>query len=507
MLAQLRTCLAVMAVVATAAAQKLQSISPPPTAGGACALTSNNHIYCFGGTQNPTNSQSMINNLIMLDVSNFDYSDMSFQWQNVIPNSYTFQANMIIQMVAINKGSSIFIQEPTNTYNHAGNVPPFISGNPTADQYTNIQLQSNASFPGTYTSRISPAIVDLSSIGQNQVWIWGGRSETALAGGLVASNFVLLYDYTQNQFSMIKADTPNNMTRYGHTATLTNDGTGIVMLGGIRAVPNSNQTVTNNTYLNTVWVFNTTTSTWSASQPNSTSMTLPSDRAFHTTTLIPGTDYMMVYGGMATNLQNYLVNDPSYLYNAATNSFITVTIGLGNIGPGLLCQHSAVFVHDNGTSSDLIYYIFGAGESMKATNKVSVLNVTNPNRMQWVASSNGGAPSDSGSTNLSGGAIAGIAVGCIVGGIAIAGAIVFYVLRKRKQKQDFYLEDTDPRQQIPIDGELSTTEDTTLSAGRHLVEMDPIKPSTDFDEARFIKPTINSSQDDPATRTKPFGES
>ncbi|ORX54078.1 hypothetical protein DM01DRAFT_1043252 [Hesseltinella vesiculosa] len=288
-------------LVGTSLAQTTQPIAPSPVTGSGCALLANQHIYCFGGAQSATSNRTMNNILLSLDVSNYNYDTPTFSWQQVT-SANQLAADMSLDMVPINNGSSFLILEPSRAF---GAAPPIVVGNPSANQYTNFSFP-NPGNAGFYVTRSYASVVDLSSAGQSQVWIFGGESEAVFNGGpSIAPPNIIMFNYVSNQFSTINPPTPNGLTRYGHTATLTGDGSEIYVVGGFKALTATSTTWTNITYLNTLWIFSMNSSQWSSVQPSSTSNTLPSDRSLHTTTLIPGSSYFFIYGGVSTNLQNY----------------------------------------------------------------------------------------------------------------------------------------------------------------------------------------------------------
>ncbi|ORX48231.1 hypothetical protein DM01DRAFT_1130911 [Hesseltinella vesiculosa] len=124
---------------------------------------------------------------------------------------------------------------------------------------------------------------------------------------------VLMYDVASNQMSMINAATPQNTTRVQHTATLTADGSKIYVLGGFTqpAFSNFSPNVTVQTDLN-IWSYDTTSTQWQAVTPQLDSPGLGLARATHTTTLLPNTTRMLIFGGYLNSM--YQCNMPPSLH-------------------------------------------------------------------------------------------------------------------------------------------------------------------------------------------------
>ncbi|KAI8332354.1 hypothetical protein BC941DRAFT_129017 [Chlamydoabsidia padenii] len=92
--------------------------------------------------------------------------------------------------------------------------------------------------------------------------------------------------------------------------------------------------------------------------------------------------------------------------------------------------------------------MFGVNSRHELLQDLHVLNMTNVTSPTWLGAPVPSPISDninSGPSELSPGAIAGIVVGAVVASIALTAALIYMMYRKRKQRKEFELEKTDPR--------------------------------------------------------------
>ncbi|ORX48807.1 hypothetical protein DM01DRAFT_1338466 [Hesseltinella vesiculosa] len=354
------------------------------------------------------------------------------------------------------------------------------------------------------------AALDL-GFGTNSIWVFGGYNLNN--NNTATSSQAYLYNYVLNQFSATQGFAPGNFSRFGHTASLSNDGKNIYVMGGTIIMPGMDHTSNiTDTYLNDIWVYDTSTTLWTINNITGNINSWPTGRKFHTATTIPGTTHILIFGGELTTGSYQLVNDPVYLYDYQQNQFQKVSLANSDNRPTMLSGHSAVYYKDPITSEQYVFILFGQGVNGNPTNATNIINVTDVTNLAWVkdqASSSAGATSN-GSSSLSTGAIAGIAVGAAIAGIGITGALIFSVLRKRRAKQQFVLQSTDPRNH---DG--AYVEETTFAVQTSMPEQDgkmsvyssPVsQPSTTkpYDGATQ---TLLSKPDDGEFATKPFEQS
>ncbi|KAG2217171.1 hypothetical protein INT45_003595 [Circinella minor] len=266
-----------------------------------------------------------------------------------------------------------------------------------------------------------------SVLGSNgRIWIWGGEMESNQPRLLLQQNI---------QFPR------GAYTRVGHSAVLARDGLNIFYFGGMNAKTENRDMDDDhggfrNAPMNDVLVFNTVNKAWS--RRTSTGDVVPSPRAFHTTNLVPNSDNILLYGGrqFGTVLP---VKDYIYRFNTESNQW--TEINLSQAGAGPRWGHSGTTVLHNDRS---LFILFGANSQGAPTNDFYILDV---NDMNWQGRSSGddGSGTNAGngniygksSSNLDGGQIAGIVIGCLAAAV-ITGSIVLSLYRRRKRQQELY---------------------------------------------------------------------
>ncbi|ORX61771.1 hypothetical protein DM01DRAFT_52806 [Hesseltinella vesiculosa] len=267
----------------------------------------------------------------------------------------------------------------------------------------------------------------------------------------LASNSVILYDIQNNKLSTISPPTPGGASRCGHTANLVNNHL-IYILGGVIGLPSSGGPESgpqSGKSFQDAWVFDTTSSQWNTVILTGSNPTM---RIYHTTTNVPNTNKLFVYGGGdpavdQSNQTSNWVSDRAFLIDCDTNAIAPAQIQ-NDDGPALL-GHSAIAYEQNGRS--YIFIIWGVLSNNERQTNTFILDATNTSSMSWLSEANGQDPGTPPSTSspsaggLSNGAIAGVTVGAVVVGVCVGAFAIFYRFRKRKQRDEFKLEKTDPR--------------------------------------------------------------
>ncbi|KAI8067045.1 hypothetical protein BC940DRAFT_55853 [Gongronella butleri] len=218
-----------------------------------CAVA-NQAIWCYGGATGINGAQltSKTSTLTKLDMSNYDFFNLQFNWQIVTPNNFVLEENWLMSMTSAQNETGLFIfggmglgsapVNPVITYNGQSN---------TWKGTTTLPTDWNNTYP------FLPAVVDLSSIGRTQAWIWGGAINGTDTG--ISPN-VQLFDYNANTWSSSAQATPGGSIRYYHTASLSNDGASIFVLGGTSMRPG--QVGESPIDMTEVWVFSTANGQW-----------------------------------------------------------------------------------------------------------------------------------------------------------------------------------------------------------------------------------------------------
>ncbi|ORX59822.1 hypothetical protein DM01DRAFT_129195 [Hesseltinella vesiculosa] len=304
----------------------------------ACALTYPDTIYCYGGstTRKGTDGDDVFSDtaqIAMLDLTSFDFTNIpSLPW-STSNFAYVNGENLVL---SINNGSELLLYSGYDTTDNVGYV--------VLPSNTGFQISKSFQLPAPNTNSTyflyEGAAVYVPSI--SQVLVFGGLQAGGVpfVGYKLAGTSVISYSILNNQLSAINATTPGGLTRYGHTASLSSNGTTMYIIGGFTWAPNSvSGLVLTNATLQDIWAFDTTTSLWNEVQANTNSSIL--GRMYHSTTSIPGTTLQFICGGVTTlvndvsNPQMYF-NDLAYLYDDSTNSMYPAPIGNPAGGPNHL---------------------------------------------------------------------------------------------------------------------------------------------------------------------------
>ncbi|ORX47753.1 hypothetical protein DM01DRAFT_1137123 [Hesseltinella vesiculosa] len=149
------------------------------------------------------------------------------------------------------------------------------------------------------------SVVDLSPINRNQVWIYGGITNDAwaLLNRLSSMQFAMapaiqIFDYGQNSWVTPSAVTNAfPFTRVKHSATLVPSQNMIYVFGGsnVNAIGSTNDTPAD---IYQVLTFNLISNTWGSANASKVYLTNLSNRMFHTSTLLPNTNQILLFGGL-----------------------------------------------------------------------------------------------------------------------------------------------------------------------------------------------------------------
>ncbi|ORY93749.1 hypothetical protein BCR43DRAFT_495261 [Syncephalastrum racemosum] len=443
--------LSTASVFATLTAVALADV-PAARYGAQCALL-DNKIYCYGGGQpvvNKADPQSM-EDFQYLDVSqNFSVSQSSAAWTSLSTNgSVDPEPNFLFNMIAIPDSNSLFMNGGLGYNNGTGLLHQAKAYNIDQNSWSIVSTPA-----GMLQTRQSTMI-----LGQNnKVYIWGGRSDhdTGFSGGQDYLNEMRILTFalgnaTQNTLNMawkILNTLPSNIyPRIDCAATLSGDGTKIFYTGGLAAQPSatnrSSYTLTA-VDMSNILTYDTTNGNWETLQ---TSGPTPAKRVVHTATLKANTTKIVIYGGCDTNTR-IPVKDTYDCYTLDTDSLTYTGISLpGSNAPGGRCGHSAVMKGDD------LFILFGLDSSGSPHFDFHVLDTNSWNFTDnytpsgpshetipgqdgdsvGSSTSDGGLSSDS---SLSGGAIAGVVIGCVAGVGMLVGAFVFCFLRRRRSADD-----------------------------------------------------------------------
>ncbi|KAF7732837.1 hypothetical protein EC973_000113 [Apophysomyces ossiformis] len=168
---------------------------------------------------------------------------------------------------------------------------------------------------------------------KQSIYYWGGWS---VLNNRSADVTFRILNYTTLQWSFSQS-TPlpgDSIVRFRHTATMGADNK-IYFIGGTSGY-GANDSIS----MQDILVYDTTADKWDLTK--SQGSVTPSERSMHTTTWIPGTNTLLVYGGAATlpEPNNFTtVSDYCYTYDTVQNQW-TPHNPQGPSGAGALYGHS-----------------------------------------------------------------------------------------------------------------------------------------------------------------------
>ncbi|KAI8079816.1 uncharacterized protein BX664DRAFT_341529 [Halteromyces radiatus] len=406
-----------------------------PRAFLGCSLVLN-AIYCYGGMDGTVNDGKYINyvhttsDLFSLDMTTFDFNGNASSAQTnwtTITNAVNMKAlsPLSYHVTTAIAGQSKFLVYGGFSESTISN--PIMIYDPPTRTWSFVSSYGNCSQSG--------AIVDLG--GTQTFWTFGGY-----IGGLVTPNTAYLFNYGKSQWSTVAGDTKNTNVRYSYTATLGNNNR-IYLIGGFENTADSKYAVGGVNMLQVRW-YDTTNQSWGTDIATANAG-LVSQRAYHTTTQIPGTTKFLVYGGSVwIGEQNNLPNDYAYTYDYISKQYNQLNLGSG--GAGKRSGHQAV-----GYKS-YIFILFGFDDKQSLRNDINVLDVSNATNPVWLGTKSGTSSSQSANAStsltsssndneLSTGAIVGIAVAASVVGVCGIAGILFCLYRKKRKGKQFEMEE------------------------------------------------------------------
>ncbi|CAO3627104.1 unnamed protein product [Cunninghamella blakesleeana] len=430
----------------------ISCVSLPPAYKLGCVALANKKIYCYGGATKPPgstyasvyNDQKLYNDLYSLDVSQpLNMNSSNTNWQLIpAPSDFAQEARADFAMVAFNDTGFIISSGngPSTDFSNPGLVNVTVKYNTETSSWKAVKSLN----PLAPKMNIS---LDTQTFGSRAV----KYNDTGIffSGGNSPNNNTIIQADTQ--LVTYEAESPDWATvmvttivikpgpfitpltsRIFHHALATSRNGFVYFFGG--AIPQNN---TNNFgYQDNLGLYTFKSLLTFAPPVNnsfkitdcSNSQQIPEGRQMHTATPIPNTDNILIYGGR--NDQGAL---PDFCWIFQVTDKVYQQCKITNQGSGPRYGHAAVMV-----GADSLYIIGGADVSDNQQGDVHILNVTS---MTWINGSytntvdqDAAASQNSGSTALSAGAIAGAVIGSVAGvAIIIAGAVFFYLSRKKKK--------------------------------------------------------------------------
>ncbi|CAO3637466.1 unnamed protein product [Cunninghamella echinulata] len=241
---------------------------------------------------------------------------------------------------------------------------------------------------------------NLINLGNDTIWIWGGTLNST--GGYI-KNVLNTFDYRTTQWTtQIVGDWA---VRESHTATLARNGLIYILGGKFKTnVPNYEYAK-----FSDVISFNTQTSQWGFINATNDQ---PTRRRAHTTTSIPNTDLLLVYGGLLNYQASGIhpLEDNCILFNTSDNSLKIINLpSAPNVPNGRYGHFATIY------QSDLLILAFGFINSNVAANDLRILNISDPLNPTWLVNNQNDSPgSASGNSGMNKGQMIGTIVAVIV---------------------------------------------------------------------------------------------
>ncbi|CEG78574.1 hypothetical protein RMATCC62417_13157 [Rhizopus microsporus] len=420
----------------------------------ACAYLSSK-IYCFGGALGglPNSTDPNIYSLSLDYSSPVSVSSMNVNWKEVPLNNFDPEKRYNPQFTALSDSRRLFI--------NSGDATNLINQNIMFDSYDNT-WQKLPDFSGD-KQRANGCAVSVPSNTGDTIIVFGGQ--TIKASPLVVGNktfefqtvLVLLNStvyHTSSQtwtYLSPQINAPLDKIPYEHSATL-HARSGIIYYFGGRNCDSKGH-YCNVASLQWGFIFDTKKMMWGRNNyTTSVGSWFPSARSGLTTVLAPDSQHIILYGG---HNDSEAVPDIMYTLNLNNNKWTQVNIGTDNSDLAR-SYHSAVLVNTT------LFILFGMNGNAIFSTTILAYNVTDVSNIHQLDYFSSGAidtnitldqPSPLASSvplsspeSLSAGAKAGIAIGSIVGAVAIFSAL-FLLYRKKSAK---YMQPAvqDPDEQI-----------------------------------------------------------
>ncbi|CEG79915.1 hypothetical protein RMATCC62417_14322 [Rhizopus microsporus] len=423
----------------------------------------NRKIYCYGGYQEGTFAGSVVYAL-SLDSSNpVSIKDMNVNWTEVpIKNSFDPEARQKPQFVALSDNKRFVI----NGGSHFGSTP--IRNHSIVFDVQNNTWQKLPDFPGENNTRSEGTAVSIPSAIDDTIVLFGGKllKRNSVVEMTIPCVNSTIYNISSRTWAYLKPqlNIPIASTPIGQSTTF-NPKSGIIYYFGGKTCSVYNIDVFfgfpfNNDYKNCTlssltwgYIFDTKKAIWDRNNYTaSTGSRFPSKRQHLTTVLASDFQHIIMYGG---ENDKQAVSDFMYTLDLNNNTWTQVKVETN--GSGLTrAAHSAVLVNTT------LFILFGKDNSntyaatMLAYNVTDLLNIRlidyyYSDTISTNATLDQPSPLTSSAPNseiepLSAGAKAGIAVGSIVGAVAIF-SMLFLIYHKNPMK---YMQPSvqDPDEQV-----------------------------------------------------------
>ncbi|KAI9275927.1 hypothetical protein BDA99DRAFT_588940 [Phascolomyces articulosus] len=407
------------------------SLTPQPRSDHKCVYMSTvAKIFCYGGewfgpTDDGYTRPTMDLIFFSLDLSQRrTITEIQDAWENIDAN---VGPNTYFAMVAVPTHNLIFMD------GGAGARDPDYGTPHVRYKSATYNTETGGTWSQVTPERLGTAVnMHTATLGPDNdtIFIWGGErdEDTGLTPGEAPNPREMFIFDINNKETPWKTGNVAETTYYTHTGVLV--GSLIYYIGGsyISTSEGGREFVP----MNIVRTFDTNTEQW-GSLPI-TGDVIPTKRDGHTATLKPSTGEIILFGGYDADDYFYILNTHGDL--SWSNRTIQVTAN-DSFTPRQLAAHSTTL------AGSYLFIMFGItsndGITINSTNRVWVMDV---NQWAWISEFDGIQPQPIPTetpvepNTLSGGAIAGIVVGAVLGLAIIAGVIFFLLKRKKRQLQE-----------------------------------------------------------------------
>ncbi|KAF1802653.1 hypothetical protein V8B55DRAFT_1481806 [Mucor lusitanicus] len=426
-------------------------VSPPPRRAPNCALLSGK-IYCFGGYTGPTSNYKRDTSLYALDIANV-HDSFATKWEEITNASDATLAltepKVKAQVAVPGDGKNLLISGGFPVSNHSS-TPQHIVYNVESNTWRSLAEFDdgpNGKFRQIYlaTATYVPE--------QSKYYFYGGMEkypvnswylDTFTNVNITNATFTKVTDLSKigyyrmttldissgasNPWQVIPQQNPPTYDYYYQTSIYHGSSKKIYYFGGSYNFVNERGDTVNSTFSEAL-VFDTTTSSWG--NQTFTGGVIPTVRRYHTTTLLPSGQDVLLYGGAVDNAPSrdfcYIANLETYVWSSCN------TIRLSDNGIASRAEHSAVLDEAN----KIVYILFGYDKNKSIVDNyatVLALNVSDPNAIAFVDSTQA-SPAAPNNERGSGGILGGAVGGAVGGVLLVIGLVVFFVMKKKNRKE------------------------------------------------------------------------
>ncbi|KAF1806423.1 hypothetical protein FB192DRAFT_1294347 [Mucor lusitanicus] len=528
----LTAALAAVATTFVAHLNLLQAMQLEKRSESQCGLLVDS-IYCYGGLLAGNSMDSDLYSLPLTNLpSNKSMINLAKTWNliNYTNTDYVLEDRRRANSAVYNN-NSLFITGGY-TYNGTMITNQTIVYNRDTNTWQTLSTYADAN-SSSIRQIYNAAAVNLAPI-ENTIALYGGVTENPIKNTTTpiqvdSSNQTVMHEgysslvnfnYGGNQWLPRSPQMNIPAMLYSAQSVTFNPKTGLIYYLGGFYYTSPDYTKENKQDYKSANVFDTSSSSWSSLALGGTH---PAARMFPTATLLPNSNDVLLYGGTSTG-QTTAFTDFCYTLNLDTNNWTRQNIDTVGVASAPRFAHSAVLVNTT------LFIMFGLAVYNNPLDDILVISVNDVNNLYFPdtfpyieqikpANNNGTISAENAidsSSSLSTGAVAGIAVACVVVGVgAIAAAIFFYIRKKRadKKKMDelsvdwdqvehFYNNGGDANGQIMVENEhyFAVDEQAAVRASKVLsspsVALEKHTPN-EYDDDNYTRESTTVSGDTP----------